>query len=277
MIMKSEMTELEKKGNFSFEQVDHPTKAGAIAWVFKCGGRTSVPFETLLEALTVFSRKVLEVEVKPLEDHGKNLWFSRDPYGYTSAGNTLPAIQQELKDFGVRQIDNPTAYIKTGIDYSVPVPTQAVSMPAPEPIQDGKLGRILEMFGRAHHSIKFPKIDLVTSDEQPIKLSRAGDKARVPGAINVTNGGRYGEDGAIWYGRIMPDGEWKPTKDCPSFVTDFLVTFNGDPASNAKAHGHRHGWCCFCGRDLTTKESTTVGYGPICADYYGLPWGEIEE
>jgi len=33
--------------------------------------------------------------------------------------------------------------------------------------------------------------------------------------------------------------------------------------------------CCFCGRDLDTAESISMGYGPICADKYGLPWGEV--
>lgn len=35
--------------------------------------------------------------------------------------------------------------------------------------------------------------------------------------------------------------------------------------------------CCFCGRDLDTAESISVGYGPICAAKYGLPWGEVAE
>lgn len=41
-----------------------------------------------------------------------------------------------------------------------------------------------------------------------------------------------------------------------------------------RVYGLRTGNCCFCGRELTTGESTAVGYGPICADKYGLPWGE---
>lgn len=32
--------------------------------------------------------------------------------------------------------------------------------------------------------------------------------------------------------------------------------------------------CFFCGRDLDTPESLTVGYGPVCADKNGLPWGD---
>jgi len=35
--------------------------------------------------------------------------------------------------------------------------------------------------------------------------------------------------------------------------------------------------CCFCGRELDTAESISVGYGPVCADKHGLPWGEVAE
>jgi hypothetical protein len=35
--------------------------------------------------------------------------------------------------------------------------------------------------------------------------------------------------------------------------------------------------CCFCGRDLDTAESISVGYGPTCAANHGLPWGAMAE
>jgi len=35
--------------------------------------------------------------------------------------------------------------------------------------------------------------------------------------------------------------------------------------------GHKHGNCCFCCRDLTNAVSVHLGYGPICAEKYGLP------
>jgi Family of unknown function (DUF6011) len=31
--------------------------------------------------------------------------------------------------------------------------------------------------------------------------------------------------------------------------------------------------CFICGRNLDTAESIDAGYGPVCADKYGLPWG----
>jgi hypothetical protein len=42
----------------------------------------------------------------------------------------------------------------------------------------------------------------------------------------------------------------------------------------ATAYGRRMGECCFCGLTLTDGRSIAVGYGPICAGKWGLPWGE---
>lgn len=44
-------------------------------------------------------------------------------------------------------------------------------------------------------------------------------------------------------------------------------------AEQAAAFGHLHHACVFCARRLDTPESTAVGYGPVCADKHGLPWG----
>ena len=44
----------------------------------------------------------------------------------------------------------------------------------------------------------------------------------------------------------------------------------------ARSHGHRTGYCCFCGQLLTDEErSVAFGYGPVCAKHWGLPWGKI--
>jgi hypothetical protein len=44
----------------------------------------------------------------------------------------------------------------------------------------------------------------------------------------------------------------------------------------AAAFGKMVGRCCFCSTPIDTKESIAAGYGPVCAQYRGLPWGEAE-
>lgn len=41
----------------------------------------------------------------------------------------------------------------------------------------------------------------------------------------------------------------------------------------AKEFGVLTGTCVFCARELTDERSIEAGYGPVCADKNGLPWG----
>lgn len=45
-------------------------------------------------------------------------------------------------------------------------------------------------------------------------------------------------------------------------------------AEEAAKFGQLYGTCIFCWKDLTDERSIEVGYGPICANNRGLPWGE---
>lgn len=48
-------------------------------------------------------------------------------------------------------------------------------------------------------------------------------------------------------------------------------------AKEAADFGHAYGICVFCSRELTDPRSVHMGYGPVCADYHSLPWGENPE
>lgn len=41
----------------------------------------------------------------------------------------------------------------------------------------------------------------------------------------------------------------------------------------AAAFGQLYGICMYCWSELTDERSIEVGYGPVCADKRGLPWG----
>lgn len=57
-------------------------------------------------------------------------------------------------------------------------------------------------------------------------------------------------------------------------VLDALLAIAADPAKVAGQNGIATGTCAFCGRALSTRESRSVGYGPECAEKWGLPWGD---
>jgi hypothetical protein len=146
--------------------------------------------------------------------------------------------------------------------------------PAGERIADD-FGALAAIFRRTRHGARLPRITLQTATGRPVVLAVSGPRSRVPGAINVTDGRRYPDN--TWYGRIAPDGAWNPGRAADGGVTDLLRRFAADPASVASQYGRITGSCCFCQRELTDRRSIDVGYGPVCADNYGLPWGERSE
>lgn len=47
-----------------------------------------------------------------------------------------------------------------------------------------------------------------------------------------------------------------------------------EPKEVLIANGRAVVRCCFCSIALSTNESRYTGYGPICAEKWGLPWGD---
>ena len=122
--------------------------------------------------------------------------------------------------------------------------------------------------------LRWPKLTLEL-DGKRVQLSLAGDASKHPGTVNVTDGARYPNN--VWFGRILQDGTFQPGRDCSDAVVGILRQLASDPAGTAAAHGHQSGACCFCGRDLNDERSTAVGYGPVCAAKWSLPWGEADD
>ena len=147
----------------------------------------------------------------------------------------------------------------------------AVSAPEPDP-QVGDFTGVYAIFTRAREHLKFPKIRLQTADGEPVALGVAGPRSKRPGVINVTDGGRFGEN--RWYGRIETDGSWDQPRDgVPANVVAVIQRLADEPATVASEYGRLTGNCCFCRRERSDERSTEVGYGATCADHFGLPWG----
>ena len=145
--------------------------------------------------------------------------------------------------------------------------------PREAPASAATLKRVRDMIDLAGQSLQYPKVNLATESGQRVRLSRAGDRSRNPGQINITDGRPYGEN--TYFGKIDLEGNLLPSRSMTPEVMDFLKEFDANPAACAMAYGHRTGACCFCSRALTDGRSVAVGYGPICAEKYSLPWGEV--
>ena len=146
--------------------------------------------------------------------------------------------------------------------------------PKPEAVAVGDMGGLIALFATAAKVLKRPKIRLAMGAD-PVVLSVAGAGSKNPGSINITDGGPFGDN--VWYGRVDESGCWHPSKSglaASAALVPLLTAMALEPAKVAGEYGRLTGSCCFCGRGLDDKRSTEVGYGPICAGKYNLPWGE---
>ena len=143
----------------------------------------------------------------------------------------------------------------------------------PAQVDVGSLIKAIALFDRASQHLKYPKIILTVDADHEVKLSVAGASAKVPGSINVAANAKFGQ--GDWYGRITRDGVFHPTPNVEKLphLIPALQAFAANPAKVAAEYGHLTGHCCFCLRKLDDERSTSVGYGPVCADHFGLPWG----
>jgi len=103
-----------------------------------------------------------------------------------------------------------------------------------------------------------------------LRFSLCGPASRYAGDVHVAEGTPEGK----YFGRIGQDGKLLPGRDYADLDLATLESFSQDPIGYSAAHGRESGSCCFCSKGLTTKESVSAGYGPICAGRYNLPWGE---
>lgn len=148
--------------------------------------------------------------------------------------------------------------------------------PAPDAVVVGDLSRIVAMFATAARHLRRPSIVL-----DGFRVAVAGPRAAQPGSLTVTGIDKVfnsfrGQDERPWFGRVSTAGTFQPGRNAPDGLAEKLRRFAADPAGEAAAHGHLTGRCCFCNKRLgegATRNSVEVGYGPDCADHFGLPWG----
>lgn len=138
---------------------------------------------------------------------------------------------------------------------------------APAPELD--LSRLFALLTAAKAHLKRPFI-LVASPLGDLRLTLSRDGQGVHVTCKALTPDYLG---TVRNGRLFPNGQ-AIGLDVPA-LTAALAVMAADPAAAAAAYGHAKGTCCFCARDLTDGRSVAVGYGPICAEHYGLPWGDV--
>jgi hypothetical protein len=132
----------------------------------------------------------------------------------------------------------------------------AQKKPREEPIE---LANIVGLFEKASEKLKSPKIAL-----QHFSLVRLDMVVMIK--INATDG---------VYGFIdMRSMALRQVGPVNQTILGELKELNANPAAYVTAYGVMTGNCCFCRHGLQESKSLAMGYGPVCARNYGLPWGK---
>ena len=141
----------------------------------------------------------------------------------------------------------------------------AAARPAPQPVE---IGGIITFLNRAAEVLKAPKARFLSPENTEMRLSIAGPRSRQPGSVQVTIEG-------TWVGNILQDGRpHGPIASQPRLL-ELLVAIAEDPVNAAQAYGAMMSRCSFCNLPLTDEGSVEVGYGPICAANWNLPWARF--
>ena len=123
---------------------------------------------------------------------------------------------------------------------------------------------IFTLFNRAAETLRYPAINL---------RRKNGDKLRIylatKGYIAIKLNGEY-------IGKLPAADKNIILYDSPLFnhneLMNELEAFMEQPISEGALQGREYGRCCFCNRELDNEGSIFHGYGPICAEKWGLPW-----
>lgn len=145
-------------------------------------------------------------------------------------------------------------------------PPQTTNAPKPEPVAtlDGKA--IADFLAAAKaRGLKYPKARFLAPDGQSeLRLSLAGNGSKAPGSIQVLIGDE-------WQGRIEPSGRIMGRLAYALDLIKQLQWIASNPATAAQQYGRLTCRCSFCNLPLNDAGSVEVGYGPVCAEHWGLP------
>lgn len=111
--------------------------------------------------------------------------------------------------------------------------------------------------------LKFPKLRVLDPNSRELKLTLTMSGA-APGSVSVKRAGD-------WIGTVRPDGEVRGSLAQDEPLQRQLVRVAADPRAAAKSYAALMNRCCFCGLELKDDGSVECGYGPTCADHWGLP------
>lgn len=124
------------------------------------------------------------------------------------------------------------------------------------------------------------RVTLADGDHLAIRISKAGPESKLAGNRLIST--RINGDEWQAFADILPSGDfrlWRSAQGALRLRIQDAVNVLDQAKTQDEwlvaglAFAQEGSQCFICGRDLDTPESLTAGYGPVCADKHGLPWG----
>ena len=120
----------------------------------------------------------------------------------------------------------------------------------------------LFLYSKQVASLAYPKITYQLSKEMPAitfyyNNNHACIQAKVGGKLIAT---------------IKANGQEDMRWPIKEVYIPMLEQIEKDPIAAATLSGKLTSCCSFCSKQLTDERSVVLGYGPVCADHWGLPW-----
>lgn len=140
--------------------------------------------------------------------------------------------------------------------------------------------RVAELLkGALASGLKRPAITFALVDEKGEKIEGRfcvfSTDQRTPEMVKITDSRRLADRHTKTYGMIDSNaGTFTYNGLCPDEIVRFVRYVAEDPEAAAVENGMLTGNCVFCAAGLHDRRSTAVGYGPICAKKFSLPWSE---
>ena len=122
-----------------------------------------------------------------------------------------------------------------------------------------RYAEIFELFTRAATHLRYPAINLTSKDGHKIRVYRA-----TKGYIAIKVDGEY-------VGKLVSADAQIILYSAKELLPEIDALLS-NPISESALQGKEYGRCCFCNRELDNEGSIFHGYGPICAEKWGLPW-----
>lgn len=125
-----------------------------------------------------------------------------------------------------------------------------------------RYAEIFALFTRAATHMRYPAINLTSKDGHKIRIYRA-----TKGYIAIKVDSEY-------VGKLVSADAQIILYSAKELLPEIDALLS-NPISESALQGKEYGRCCFCNRELDNEGSIFHGYGPICAEKWGLPWRPV--